>query len=186
MTPSVRTRCLTAVALAALLVAAPPLARAQGYTIPWSSLSAGAVSPSTGGPFALRGTAGQPGPGLLSGGTFALQGGFWVAPAAPTTSAGPGDAALEPDRLSAPRPNPFQRSTEVAFTLSHDGAARLEVYDLAGQRVRSLFDGRQSAGGYRVHWDGTGENGRVLAAGVYFFRLETAARRTTRRVVLLR
>lgn len=187
MSLDVRTRCLARVALLAALAACPPAeARAQGYAIAWSSLDAGGAVASAGGGFSLGGTLAQPDAGTLAGGGFTLQGGFWAAAAAPTTDVPAAGGAFATDRLSMPRPNPFGRTTEVAFTLAEDGPVRLDVYDLAGQRVRTLLDGRQGAGTYRVNWDGADGDGRRLAAGVYFFQFQGHTRRTTQRVVLLR
>jgi len=64
--------------LAAAVAAAAP-AWAQPFAITWSSIDGGgATTPLTGGTFALRGTAGQPDAGALSGGSFACIGGFWA------------------------------------------------------------------------------------------------------------
>jgi len=186
MSLDARTRWLAGfVLLASVALCSPPPARAQGYSIAWSSLDAGGAMFSTGGGYSLGGTVGQPDAGVLAGGTFTLQGGFWVSPAAATTSVPDPGSDVPVDRLSMPRPNPFGRSTEVAFTLAHEGPVRLDVYDLAGQRVRMLIDGRQAAGTYRVNWNGTDGDGRTLAAGVYFFQFQSGPRRTTQRVVLL-
>lgn len=86
--------------LALLLL--PWLARAQSYSIDWSTMDGGGGT-STGGVYSVSGTIGQPDAGAMSGGTFTLVGGFWAmpglvqTPGAPTlyiTNAGPGWATI--------------------------------------------------------------------------------------------
>ena len=173
--------------LAAALGAAPPAARAQGYTIGWSTIDGGSATvPSSGGTFALRGTTGQPDGGVLQGGGFTVQGGFWGVPIPRLLGAEPAPApALEPGKLSLAEPNPFTGSTQISFLLEHDGPANLDVYDVSGQRVRTLMRGTSAAGAYHVRWDGQDAAGRRMPPGIYFLRLDTGADRSTRRVVLV-
>jgi Zn-dependent metalloprotease len=67
-------------------------------------------------------------------------------------------------------PNPFNPSTTLAYQLTKDATVKLEVYDLIGRKVRNLVDESNSAGYYRVVWDGRGEAGEGLASGVYLYR----------------
>lgn len=76
-------------------------------------------------------------------------------------------------RLGAARPNPFNPSTTIAFTLAKDDRAELAVYTVDGRRVRTLLDGTTAAGEHSVRWDGTGNDGRPLASGTYLYRLRT-------------
>jgi len=69
-------------------------------------------------------------------------------------------------------PNPFVSSTRIAFTLPQRGRARLDVYDVAGRRVRTLADGELAAGRHDLAWDGRDDGGRRVAAGSYRYRLE--------------
>jgi hypothetical protein len=171
-----------------LAAASPVIAHAQGYAIPWSNLDGAgpAATRLTAGALSLAGTFGQPDAGTLSGGAFTVQGGFWGIPIPRLLAADAGSPAMAPNRLSPARPNPFGASTEVEFALAHDGAARLEVFDVAGQRVRTLVQGAQAPGIFHVHWDGADDNGHPLAAGIYFLRLDAGSVRTTQRVVSLR
>jgi hypothetical protein len=89
--------------------------------------------------------------------------------------------------LSASRPNPFSRETEVHFVVPGTSAdVELAVYDLAGRRVRNLASGRIPGGLHARTWDGRNEDGRPVATGVYFYRLKAAETSLTRKVVLLR
>jgi hypothetical protein len=70
-------------------------------------------------------------------------------------------------------PNPFNPATTIAYSLPHSGHVRIAVYDLRGKRVKVLMDGIQSAGSYRVCWNGTDDQDSPLSAGVYCCRMET-------------
>lgn len=76
-------------------------------------------------------------------------------------------------RLLPSAPNPFNPSTCVRYALAgtQPVRARLEVFSISGQRVRTLVDGDQTAGSYAVVWDGQDEQGREVAAGRYLCRL---------------
>jgi hypothetical protein len=76
-------------------------------------------------------------------------------------------------RLAPGRPTPFATSTAIAYELYTAARVRLTVFDAQGRAVRRLVDGAvQAPGSYTVLWDGRDDGGRVVAAGVYFHRLE--------------
>ena len=89
--------------------------------------------------------------------------------------------ALEPNY-----PNPFNPHTMVRYALPEAQQVRLEIYDLLGQKVRTLVDGAQPPGSYRLVWDGRNDRGLAVASGVYFYRLKTPQFRHTRKMLLLR
>lgn len=78
-------------------------------------------------------------------------------------------------------PNPFNPQTTISYQLAEEGFARLEVYNLLGQRVALLADGQHTTGVHRVTWDAGSH-----AGGVYFYRLVTPTFSETRRMVLLK
>jgi PKD repeat protein len=87
---------------------------------------------------------------------------------------------LVPERfaLSQNFPNPFNPETTIRFDLPVDAEVRLELFDVLGQRVRTLASGWLSAGGQRVVWDGRDEAGSAVGNGVYFYRLQADAWRS--------
>jgi subtilisin-like proprotein convertase family protein len=94
-----------------------------------------------------------------------------------------GRAAVE---LGASRPNPFSRSTEIAFQLARPGRAALRVYDVAGQVVATLLEGELPAGSHLATWDGRDRAGHAVASGLYFYRLSTPEGQGVRRMLLVR
>ena len=95
---------------------------------------------------------------------------------------GPGGPAVA---LGWPAPNPARALARLELTLAEPGAARVEVFDLAGRRVRSLADGPFGAGTTPLGWDLADGSGRRVAAGVYLVRAVTVAATVTRRLVVL-
>ena len=89
-------------------------------------------------------------------------------------------------RLSLNQPNPFNPETTLRYALAEAQVVRLEIYDMLGQRVRVLVDGEQPPGAHQVVWDGRDHNGRPVASGVYFYRLQTPQFSHTRKMILLR
>lgn len=74
--------------------------------------------------------------------------------------------------FAAPSPNPTNGPTLFSFNLPVRAAVRLDVYDLRGHRVRSVFRAEVPAGHHSLNWDGRDNDGRALASGVYFANLK--------------
>jgi flagellar hook assembly protein FlgD len=87
--------------------------------------------------------------------------------------------------LAPVRPNPAHGSGVLRFTLARAGAARLELIDAAGRRVRTLATGPRAAGAHELVWDGRDAAGHTAAAGLYWARLTTSEATLTQRFVLL-
>ena len=83
-------------------------------------------------------------------------------------------------------PNPFNSGTTISWFQLEPGMAHLEVFALTGQRVAVLHEGSKRAGLHRLRWDGRDERGRLLASGVYVFRLVTSEAVQTRKLTVLR
>jgi endonuclease I len=83
-------------------------------------------------------------------------------------------------------PNPFNPITKLSFDLANAGHARLKVYDAAGRLVTTLVDGDLGVGDHDVIWNGRDDAGRISAAGVYLYRLETEDVIETKRMVLVK
>jgi subtilisin family serine protease len=95
---------------------------------------------------------------------------FQAVNSVPTAVEGEGGA---PRLTLAAAPNPAAGGSEIRFSLEEGGQVRLFLYDAAGRRVRALVDGPLSAGPHRIAWDGRGEAGAAVGAGVYLVKLET-------------
>jgi len=75
-------------------------------------------------------------------------------------------------KLSQNVPNPFNASTWISFELARTGHVALTVYNMAGQKVRTLVDKELPAGiGYTTFWNGKDDAGRDAASGVYLAKM---------------
>jgi hypothetical protein len=83
-------------------------------------------------------------------------------------------------------PNPFRERTKVAFFLPEPATANLEIWDVAGRRVRTLRRGPSPAGWNAESWDGRDAVGHTAASGVYFVRLDARGVKATARLVRIR
>ncbi|HJP31601.1 MAG TPA: FlgD immunoglobulin-like domain containing protein [Candidatus Latescibacteria bacterium] len=92
----------------------------------------------------------------------------------------------EESALDQNYPNPFNAETAITFRLRMKGQVDLAVFDLTGQRIRTLFSGTREAGAYALRWNGQDDAGRAVASGVYLYRLETPEFKEARRLTLLK
>jgi hypothetical protein len=88
--------------------------------------------------------------------------------------------------LSQNFPNPFNPVTSIRYSMPHAGAVELAVFNITGQRVRTLISGQAAAGSYVVIWDGRDDNGNVVASGVYLYRLSARDFTTSRKMIMLK
>ncbi len=68
-------------------------------------------------------------------------------------------------------PNPFNPSTTIPYRLATTSAVQLDIFDIAGRKVRTVLAERQEAGFRQATWDGRDERGVTVGAGVYLYRL---------------
>lgn len=92
-----------------------------------------------------------------------------------------------PILLAQNRPNPFNPTTSIDFTLSRQAMPTLVIYDSAGRAVRNLIVGESmDAGAHTVLWDGRDNGGRDVASGVYFYRLDAEKTSIMKKAILIR
>jgi hypothetical protein len=82
------------------------------------------------------------------------------------------------------QPNPFNTSTKIKYGLPFPSKVELSVYDITGQDVRKLFDGKQEEGYYEIIWNGRDDRGRKLPSGIYFYRLETEQTNLIKQIII--
>ncbi|NOX87663.1 MAG: T9SS type A sorting domain-containing protein, partial [Calditrichaeota bacterium] len=83
-------------------------------------------------------------------------------------------------------PNPFNPQTTIEFVLAQKDEVRLEIFNLLGQKVRTLAKGNFGAGSHRFVWDGCNDGGTILPSGIYIYRLKTKNYTSARRMLLIR
>ena len=83
-------------------------------------------------------------------------------------------------------PNPFNPATRISFDLPQASVVHLNVFNILGQKVRTLVDDFLPAGTHEVIFDGKGEQNQVLASGVYFYRIEAGEFRKSLKMTLMK
>ena len=86
--------------------------------------------------------------------------------------------------IYATAPNPTNAGMVINYAMPNSGTARLEIFNLSGQRVRTLLDGQVEAGVNTVRWDGRGEGHRTLPPGAYFVTLRAGEQVASKKIVL--
>jgi endoglucanase len=69
-------------------------------------------------------------------------------------------------------PNPFNPTTTITCQVAKDNQVELTIYNLLGQKVRTLINEKKTTGTYSIIWDGTDDAGFKLSSGVYFCRMK--------------
>jgi len=103
----------------------------------------------------------------------------------PSSTTAAEDQAVLEFGLESASPSPFGTSTRIRFALPRTADVRLDVFDPAGRRVRSLASGALAAGRHEATWDGSDAHGHRVSGGLYFYRLEAAGFTATRRVIFV-
>jgi hypothetical protein len=99
----------------------------------------------------------------------------------------PGGPMLPADfALSQNYPNPFNPVTEIALDLPYPADVSVEIFNVNGQKVRTLINNVLPAGRHVVEWDGTGLFGEPVASGLYLYRMRTGTFVETRKMLLLK
>ncbi|KAA3659859.1 MAG: T9SS C-terminal target domain-containing protein [Calditrichaeota bacterium] len=120
----------------------------------------------------------------------------------PPDSVGPVDEILEIEKvfkLNQNYPNPFNPSTTISFDLGAESYIQLTIFNIVGQKVKTLFAGELNNGSHNFTWNARNEFGQPLASGVYYYLLEAlsvenyegalalkTAQRETKRMIYMR
>lgn len=83
-------------------------------------------------------------------------------------------------------PNPFNPTTNIDFKIAATSSVKLVVYNILGQRIKTLVNDKLQAGNYQIVWNGTDELGNKVASGNYLLSLETDNFRATKKMALLK
>jgi hypothetical protein len=88
--------------------------------------------------------------------------------------------------LSQNSPNPCGNMTRIQYSIPRKSNVKLNVYNAAGQLVKTLINGEEDPGYKTVIWNGLDKNNRKVAAGVYFYNLTAGNFRATKKLLIVR
>jgi hypothetical protein len=83
-------------------------------------------------------------------------------------------------------PNPFNATTTIIYELPEVSHVTIEIFNVLGQKVTTLTDGREDAGIHSVEWNGADETGSIVSSGVYFYRISTPGYSAEKKMVLMK
>jgi len=83
-------------------------------------------------------------------------------------------------------PNPFNPATNIEFSLARPDLINLEIYDIRGQKVKTLINSEYAAGTYQIIWNGRNDQDKEVSSGVYFYRLTGREFESTGKMILLK
>ncbi len=83
-------------------------------------------------------------------------------------------------------PNPFNLSINIKLQIPEKGKLSLDIYDILGRKVRTLFENQIEPGTYDLSWDGRDDWGKVMPSGVYFIRMRVNQFLGVKKTILLK
>lgn len=83
-------------------------------------------------------------------------------------------------------PNPFNPTTSIRYSIEEPGLVSLDIYNVKGQLVKTLYHGNAEVGGHTVTWNGLDNSGNACSSGVYFYRLRTPNTSIIRKMLMLK
>ncbi|MFA7543633.1 MAG: C25 family cysteine peptidase, partial [Candidatus Cloacimonadaceae bacterium] len=83
-------------------------------------------------------------------------------------------------------PNPFNPETTISFALQSAGNVKIEIYNMLGQKVNTLVNGKMNAGNHSLIWKGIDDKGRPVASGIYFYKMQAGSYSATRKMIMMK
>lgn len=83
-------------------------------------------------------------------------------------------------------PNPFNPITTIEFTIGKAANAKLVIYNLVGQKVKTLYNQDFKRGTYKATWNGVDDNEQAVASGMYFLTLESEGFKASKKLLLIK
>ena len=83
-------------------------------------------------------------------------------------------------------PNPFNPTTTIAYSVKESGPVQIDIYNLSGQKVRTLVNSNMSAGNHTVVWNGKDSSSRSVGSGVYFFKMQAGKYTSTKKMIMMK
>jgi hypothetical protein len=83
-------------------------------------------------------------------------------------------------------PNPFNPNTSIRYEVPQDGFVTIQIFDMLGQEVTTLFSGNTKAGKYTLNWDGADRSGKQVSSGSYIYRMSAGEFVKSMKMILIR
>ncbi|MCF7794624.1 MAG: carboxypeptidase regulatory-like domain-containing protein [Candidatus Cloacimonetes bacterium] len=84
-------------------------------------------------------------------------------------------------------PNPFNPQTEISFAVSEPGTVRIDIFNIKGEKIKTIMNTTNTAGQNSVTWLGVDDDGNSVSSGIYFYKMKAGGRYTsTRKMIMLK
>lgn len=88
--------------------------------------------------------------------------------------------------LNGNYPNPFNPTTKISFSLPTEQEIELTIFNIKGQKVKTLYSGSAEVGEHTVIWEGKDNNDKSVSSGIYFYKLKTNSKELTRKMLMMK
>jgi flagellar hook assembly protein FlgD len=89
-------------------------------------------------------------------------------------------------QLQGNYPNPFNPETTISFSLKESQFVNIDIYNILGQRVKTLVANEMNKGTHSLIWNGTDNGGRNVASGIYFYKMQAGKYSSTKKMILMK
>jgi hypothetical protein len=86
----------------------------------------------------------------------------------------------------AASPNPFSLETTIRYNVKNSSLVNIAIYNLKGEKVRTLVSENKANGFYKTVWNGRDDNGNAVSSGVYLYRMQADGMVSTQRMLLVK
>ncbi|RLC50903.1 MAG: hypothetical protein DRI23_06130, partial [Candidatus Cloacimonadota bacterium] len=83
-------------------------------------------------------------------------------------------------------PNPFNPTTEISFALKDAEKVNLEIFNVRGQKVKTLVNKSMDAGLHQIVWEGLDDAGKQISSGIYFYKMQAGEYNATRKMIMMK
>lgn len=83
-------------------------------------------------------------------------------------------------------PNPFNPETTISYSLQENIPVNIEIYNVKGQKVKTLVNEAKAAGNHSIVWKGLDDNNRPVSSGVYFFKMNAGKYSSTKKMIMMK
>ncbi|MEA2095505.1 MAG: T9SS type A sorting domain-containing protein, partial [Candidatus Cloacimonadota bacterium] len=90
------------------------------------------------------------------------------------------------DLLAQNYPNPFNPITTISYNMIEAGDVSIEVFNIKGQKVKTLINEQTEAGDHTIVWDGTDNNSQQVSSGMYFYKMKSSNYTSTKKMILMK
>ena len=88
--------------------------------------------------------------------------------------------------LSQNYPNPFNSTTKIQFGISVNSRVDISIYNIQGQKIRTLVDEIMKTGKHDINWNGSDNNGYIVSSGIYLYKMKMGNKNLMRKIMFIK